>query len=189
VAIDLVRRGATVVAASDSDGGVFSGDGLDVARAIQAHDSGGISGYDGKHEPIDNEQLLALDVDVLIPAALEGQIHAGNARDVQAALLVEGANGPVTPAAEVLLEERGVVVVPDILANAGGVTVSYFEWVQNAQRMRWTKEAVRSQLESVMNQALDEVVRVAAEASVPYRLAAFMVALKRVARATELRGL
>jgi glutamate dehydrogenase (NAD(P)+) len=128
-------------------------------------------------------------VDVLIPAALEGQIYAGNARDVQAALLVEGANGPVTPAAEVLLEERGVVVVPDILANAGGVTVSYFEWVQNAQRMRWTKEAVRSQLESVMNQALDEVVRVAAEASVPYRLAAFMVALKRVARATELRGL
>jgi glutamate dehydrogenase (NAD(P)+) len=185
----LVRRGAVVVAASDASGGIFAGDGLDVERAARAHDAGSIAGYDGAYEPLTNAELLALDVDVLIPAALEGQIHGGNARSVRAGLVVEGANAPTTPAADVLLEERGVVVVPDILANAGGVTVSYFEWAQNAQNARWNKERVRSELESVMNLALDEVVRVAAEARVPYRLAAFMVALGRVARATELRGL
>jgi glutamate dehydrogenase (NAD(P)+) len=186
---DLVRRGALVVALSDSRGAVFSGEGLDVERAVRAHDGGGVLGYDGPHESLSHAELLALDVDVLIPAALEGQIHGGNARGVRAALVVEAANAPITPAADVLLEERGVVVVPDILANAGGVTVSYFEWAQNAQNVRWTKERVRSQLESVMNLALDEVVRVASEARVAYRLAAFMVALGRVARATELRGL
>jgi glutamate dehydrogenase (NAD(P)+) len=185
----LVRRGATVVAVSDAHGGVFAGEGLDVERAVRAHDEGRVSGYDGPHQSLSNAELLALDVDVLIPAALEGQIHGGNARGVRAALIVEAANAPTTPAADVLLEERGVVVVPDILANAGGVTVSYFEWAQNAQNARWTKERVRSELESVMNQALDEVVRVAGEARVAYRLAAFMVALGRVARATELRGL
>jgi glutamate dehydrogenase (NAD(P)+) len=188
-AVDLVRRGAQVVAASDSKGGVFLGDGLDLRRLARAHESGGVAAYDAPHEAISNDQLLVLDVDVLIPAALEAQIHGGNAREVRAKLVVEAANAPTTPTADVLLEEQGVVVVPDILANAGGVTVSYFEWVQNAQNMRWTPERVRSELESVMNLALDEVVRVAAEASVPYRLAAYMVALRRVARATELRGL
>ena len=188
-ALDLSRRGARVVAASDVHGGVFHGDGLDPERLLRARDGGSLAAYEGPHERVDNAQLLALDVDLLVPAALEGVIHGGNAREVRAPLIVEGANAPTTPTADLLLEERGVVVVPDILANAGGVTVSYFEWVQNAQNMRWEGEKVRSELERVMNRALDDVMRTSAEARVPYRLAAYMVALRRVARATELRGL
>jgi glutamate dehydrogenase (NAD(P)+) len=188
-ALDLARRGARVVAVSDVQGGIFHGDGLDLGAALSARDAGGLAGYDGPHETVSNAELLSLDVDVLVPAALEGVINATNAGDVRARLIVEGANAPTTPAADLLLEERGVRVVPDILANAGGVTVSYFEWVQNAQNMRWQRERVRSELEVVMNRALDEVVRVAEEAEVAYRLAAFMVALRRVARATDLRGL
>jgi len=189
-ALDLSRRGARVVAISDVHGGIYSGDGIDLERAVLAARGGGsVVGYDGAHERISNEQLLALDVDVLVPAALEGVIHGRNAAEVRASLIVEGANGPTTPAADRILEERGVVIVPDILANAGGVTVSYFEWVQNSQNMRWEGDRVREELERVMNKAFDEVAAVARDEGVSYRLAAFMLAVRRVARASELRGL
>jgi glutamate dehydrogenase (NAD(P)+) len=138
---------------------------------------------------VTNEQLLRLDVDVLLPAALGGVLTSANAKEVRAGLVVEGANGPTSPAAERILTERGIPVLPDILANAGGVTASYFEWVQNAQRFRWTGERVRDELHRTLNSAFDDVRSVAQEEKVGYRLAAFMLAVGRVARAAELRGL
>lgn len=189
-ALDLVHRGAKVVGASDALGGVFHGDGLDVAALRDAvREDGSVVAYGGPHESIDNATLLTLDVDVLVPAALGGVLTSENARDVRARLIVEGANGPTTPAADEVLEDRGVVVLPDILANAGGVTVSYFEWVQNSQRFRWRPERIREELERVLLAAYDHVTRTAEDAGVSYRLAAFMVGVSRVARAAELRGL
>ena len=189
-AVDLDRRGARIVAASDVGGGVFSGDGLDVDGLLAAVVSeGSVIAYAGAHEPVTNEQLLRLDVDVLLPAALGGVLTAANAAEVQAGLVVEGANGPTTPAAERILTERGIPVLPDILANAGGVTASYFEWVQNAQRLRWTGERVREELHRTLNTAFDDVWAVALSEKVGYRLAAFILAVGRVARAAELRGL
>lgn len=186
---DLARRGCRIVAVSDSRGAVFNGDGLDVERALAAtRGDEGVAAYECPHEEITHEELLGLDVDVVIPAALEGAIHGGNAACVKAPLVVEGANGPTTPSADRVLDERGVIVVPDILANAGGVTVSYFEWVQNAQNMSWEAEQVRGGLEKILRRAFDEVAVMAEEAKVTYRIAAFMLALRRVARASELRG-
>ncbi|HZD04244.1 MAG TPA: Glu/Leu/Phe/Val dehydrogenase dimerization domain-containing protein, partial [Longimicrobiales bacterium] len=189
-ALELSRRGARVVAVSDVEGGVFSGDGLDVEglrAAVQSE--GSVVAWDGPHEPVSNAALLALDVDVLVPAALGGVLTSENAGEIRARMVVEGANGPTTPGAARILEERGVPVVPDILANAGGVTVSYFEWVQNAQHFRWSRERVREELDRTLNRAFDEVRAIVDEQGVPYRLAAFMLAVRRVARATELRGL
>jgi glutamate dehydrogenase (NAD(P)+) len=190
VALDLDRRGALVVAASDVHGAVFSGDGLDVARLHEAVSSdGSVVAYDGVHEAVTNEQLLALEVDVLLPAALGGVLTSANAHDVRAAFIVEGANGPTTPAAERILEDRGIPILPDILANAGGVTASYLEWVQNAQHFRWSAARVRKELDETLNEAFDDVRSARDEAGVGYRLAAFMLAVRRVARAAELRGL
>jgi glutamate dehydrogenase (NAD(P)+) len=189
-ALDLSRRGAVVVAASDVHGAVFSGDGLDVARLCEAVSSdGSVVAYDGAHEAVTNEQLLTLEVDVLLPAALGGVLTSANAKAVKAALVVEGANGPTTPAAERILEDRGIPVLPDILANAGGVTASYFEWVQNAQHFRWSAQRVREELHDTLNAAFDDVCSMREQAGVGYRLAAFMLAVRRVARAAELRGL
>lgn len=189
-ALDLSRRGARVVAASDVRGGVFSGTGLDVERLREAVASdGSVVAYDGPHESVTNEELLALEVDVLMPAALGGILTSANAHDVKAAVVVEGANGPTTPAAERILKERGIPVLPDILANAGGVTASYFEWVQNAQHFRWAARRVREELHQTLNAAFDDVRSVCQEAHVGYRLAAFMLAVRRVARTAEMRGL
>ncbi len=189
-ALDLARRGATIVAASDVEGGVFAGAGLDVAELVRAvRDEGSVVRQDGPGESLTNEELLALDVDVLVPAALGGVITSENARDVRADLIVEGANGPTTPAADQILRERGVAVLPDILANAGGVTVSYFEWVQNSQRFRWTAERVADELERILLAAFEAVASRAEGGGVPYRIAAFEIAVERVARATELRGI
>ena len=189
-ALDLAGRGARVVAVSDVDGAIHAGDGLDLeAVRDAAEEDGSVVGYGGAHERLSNEELLALDVDVLVPAALDGVLHGGNARDVKAALVVEGANNPTTPLADRILDERGVVVLPDILANAGGVTVSYFEWVQNRQSMAWQEADVKGHLERLLSRAYDEVVSTAEEHGVSRRLAAFMVGVRRVARASELRGL
>ncbi|HSR40753.1 MAG TPA: Glu/Leu/Phe/Val dehydrogenase [Longimicrobiales bacterium] len=189
-ALALTRLGARVVAASDVEGGIFSGDGLDVDRAVAVTgEEGTVTAYDGGHEPLTNEELLALEVDVLVPAALGGVLTGENAWDVRAGMVAEGANGPTTPKAGAILEERGIPVIPDILANAGGVTVSYFEWVQNSQRDRWSAAEVRDRLEAQLLDAFDRVVGQAREAGVSYRLAAYMVALGQVARAAELRGL
>ncbi len=189
-ALALSARGARIVAVSDVKGGICQGDGLDVEGCVRAVDeAGSVVDYDGPHDEISNAELLAMEADVLVPAALGGVLTGENAGEVKAGLIVEGANGPTTPAAEQILEERGVRQLPDILANAGGVTVSYFEWVQNAQNTSWDRERVRGELEEVMLRAFDDVSEQAREAEVSPRLAAFMVAVRRVARAAELRGL
>ena len=184
----LAAAGARVVAVSDVTGGIFHGDGLDVAELMRAAATkAGIHAVAGV-EKISNADLLALDVDVLMPAALENAIDGRNAAAVRARLIVEGANAPVSAEADAALEERGVPIVPDILANAGGVTVSYFEWAQNTQRVRWTAERVDEMLQTTMRTAFADVARQADEAAVPLRTGAFMLALRRVAEATELRG-
>lgn len=184
----LARAGARVVAVNDVHGGAFRGDGLDLdTLRTHAAEAGTVVGADGT-ETIANADLLTLDVDVLIPAALGGVIHEHNADDVRARVIVEGANAPVTPAADLVLSQKGVAVVPDILANAGGVTVSYFEWVQNLQRFRWSAERVDEELLRILARAYDQVRAAAGEHDTSLRIAAFIVAIRRVAEATRLRG-
>jgi glutamate dehydrogenase (NAD(P)+) len=182
------ERGGRLVAVTDVGGGVANPDGLDPA-ALKAHlqASGSIAGA-ANTEPIDNATLLGLDVDLLVLAALEGQITAENAGDVRARVIAEGANGPVTPDADPLLAERGVVTVPDILCNAGGVIVSYFEWVQNLQSFAWTEEQVIERLQRVLDRAYDEVARVRDAEGIDPRLAAHAIAVARVAEAQQIRG-
>ncbi|MEN8375969.1 MAG: Glu/Leu/Phe/Val dehydrogenase dimerization domain-containing protein [Gemmatimonadota bacterium] len=184
----LADMGARVVAVSDVEGAAYAPKGLDVVAAGDAaRASGSVVATPGV-EPIGNDDLLALDVDVLVPAALGHVIHAGNAGAVRARLIVEGANAPVTPAADEILAERGVTVVPDILANAGGVTVSYFEWVQNLQQFRWDADRVDEELLATLERAYRTVREVAEAKDVSLRTAAFVLAIRRVAAATELRG-
>jgi glutamate dehydrogenase (NAD(P)+) len=185
----LRELGARVVSVRDGAGDALFGDGLDVdaaRRAVEAE--GSVTALQGA-EPISNDELLALDVDILVPAALGSVIHGGNASDVRAGLIIEGANAPVTPAADALLFEQGVTVVPDILANAGGVTVSYFEWVQNLQQFRWNAERVDEELRQVLATAYGAVHQLAREYGVPLRQAAFMLAIRRVAEAMRMRGI
>ncbi|MFW6079906.1 MAG: Glu/Leu/Phe/Val family dehydrogenase, partial [Gemmatimonadota bacterium] len=185
----LEDAGARIVAVSDIGGGIFDGDGLDVEAVAEVCDAEGtVTAYDGAAESIANAELLALDVDILVPAALGGVIHEGNADDIRATMVVEAANAPVTPAADRRLHERGVAVLPDILANAGGVTVSYFEWVQNLQQFRWSAARVDEELRATLDRAYDTVREIARGEDVPMRSAAFMLAARRVARAMEMRG-
>ena len=185
----LSEMGARVVAVSDVQGGIFKGNGLDVDRLdVLIEEGESVVAYEDGAEQISNDDLITLDVDILVPAALGGVIHRWNARHVQAKLVVEGANAPTTPAADALLEERGVTVLPDILANAGGVTVSYFEWVQNLQQFRWTAEKVDDELTTIMRNAYKSVRDRAVERRVSMRTAAFMVAIERVAKAVQVRG-
>ncbi len=182
------QRGGRLVAITDVGGGVANPDGLDPA-ALTAHlrETGSIAGAPNT-EPIDNEALLAMDVDLLVLAALEGQIHGRNADRVRARVIAEGANGPVTPDADPILRERGVVSVPDILCNSGGVIVSYFEWVQNLQSFAWPSERVAQQLERVIGHAADEVAAFRQRHGVDARLAAQAIAVARVAEASQIRG-
>ncbi|MFD1599732.1 Glu/Leu/Phe/Val family dehydrogenase [Halobellus rarus] len=173
--------GATVVAVSDSSGGIYDSDGLD-ARAVKSfkNETGTVTGYDDAEE-LTNDELLALDVDLLVPAALENAIDGDLAEDVSADVIVEAANGPLTPRADDVLTERDVHVVPDILANAGGVTVSYFEWVQNRQRFSWTEARVNDELEAVITDAFDDLVAAYETNDLPnFRTAAYVVATRRV---------
>jgi glutamate dehydrogenase (NAD(P)+) len=185
----LAGMGARVVAVTDIGGGVQNPDGLDVVQ-LKRHleETGSIAGAP-RTRPIDNVELLAMDVDVLVLAALEGQLTGDNAADVRARIVAEGANGPTTPEADALLNERGVLVIPDILCNAGGVIVSYFEWVQNLQSYHWKPEDVAERLKGVMTDAFDEVWNVHRERSIDMRLAALSIAVGRVALAQRLRGL
>jgi glutamate dehydrogenase (NAD(P)+) len=185
----LRRAGARVVAITDVAGGVQNPDGLDVpflTRYLQEH--GTVAGAPGTR-PIDNEELFALDVDVLVLAALEGQITADNAGRVRARILAEAANGPVTPDADGILAANGVVVLPDILCNAGGVIVSYFEWAQNRAALAWTLEEVNDRLRRQILAAAEAVWQRAADDGIAPRLAAHAIAIERVAEATRLRGL
>jgi len=173
--------GATVVAVSDSSGAIYDPDGLD-AVAVKEHknETGSVTGY-GDVEEMTNDDLLTLDVDLLVPAALENAIDADLAADVDADIIVEAANGPLTPDADDILAERDVLVVPDILANAGGVTVSYFEWVQNRQRFSWTEERVNDELEAVITSAFDDLVDAYESYELPnFRVAAYVVAIQRI---------
>ena len=182
------ERGGRLVAITDVGGGVANPAGLDPV-ALKAHlrETGSIAGAPGT-DPIDNETLLALDVDLLVLAALEGQITAENAGRVRARVIAEGANGPVTPDADPILAERGVVTVPDILCNAGGVIVSYFEWVQNLQSFAWPADQVAERLEQVIGRAYDEVAEVRRREGIDARLAAHLIAVGRVAEAQGIRG-
>jgi len=188
-ALLMREAGFRVCAVSDVDGGIYSPGGLDV-RAVLDHraQTGHVSGFPGTRA-VSNEELLELPVDMLVPAALENQITARNAGRIQASIVVEGANGPTTPDADHILEQRGIVVVPDILANAGGVTVSYFEWVQDIQSFFWEEGEINQKLERVMTKAFAQTCAQADLHKVSLRLGAYLVAVKRVADATAVRGI
>ncbi len=183
------ETGAKIVAVSDSKGGIFSPEGLDVekVKAFKA-ENGTVVGYPGA-EKITNEELLELDVDILVLAALENAITEKNANNIKAKVLLEGANGPITVDACSILENKGIVVVPDILANAGGVTVSYFEWVQDLQSYFWDLEQIREALEKKMRKAFSEVMEAKNKYNVDMRTAAYIVAIDRVAFAVQKRGI
>jgi glutamate dehydrogenase (NAD(P)+) len=185
----IAEDGATVVAISDSRVALYNPKGIDVPAAF-AHkrDTGLLDGLKGA-DRITNEELLLLDCDVLVPCALEQVITAANADRVKAKLIVEGANGPVTPAADSILEEKGVLVLPDILANAGGVIVSYFEWVQGLQEYFWKEAEVNAKLNDIMSRAFEETWSTMQSRNVPMRLAAYGLAVQRVAEATTTRGI
>lgn len=188
----LAGMGCKVVAVSDISGGFYNPDGLDVEGLIRYVTNSPrhlLEGYGGEAEPISNEDLLYLQVDVLIPAAMEDQITAANVDRIRAKAVVEGANGPITPEADHALVDRGVLVVPDILANAGGVVVSYFEWVQNLNNYYWDLETVRKRLEEVMVRSFDEVWNLSSSHNVDLRTGAYMLGIGRVAEALEIRGI
>ena len=180
--------GAKVVAVSDSRGGVFHGDGLDLALVTRhKQETGSVIGTP-RTRPVSNDELLELDCDILIPAALEGVITEANAARIHARIIAEAANGPTNPAADDILRERGIMVIPDILCNAGGVTVSYFEWVQDREEFFWSIDEINARLRRVMVRSFDDVHRTASEHDIDMRLAAYMLAVSRVAEATLTRG-
>ena len=184
------EAGYRVVAISDSRGGVYNSSGLDRSVLAEHVKVGGrISNCDVAGDLISNDQLLSLNVDVLAPSAIEGQIHGENVSSVRARLVVEGANGPLTPEADKELWDRGIAVIPDILANAGGVTVSYFEWVQGLQQFFWTGDQIAERLSTHMRQAVASVWDLSVANSGSLRDAAYHVAIRRVAEATRLRGI
>lgn len=175
----LNEMGANIVAVTDITGGVYSEEGLDIQALIShVQEKGGVRGFPGKS--ITNEELFALPLDILIPAALEGVIHEDNAESVKARFIVEGANGPTTPEADNILNAKDKIVVPDILANAGGVLVSYFEWVQSKQGFYWDEEEVREKMEKKLVRATKEVFNTAREYNTDLRTGAFILALKRI---------
>jgi glutamate dehydrogenase (NAD(P)+) len=181
--------GCVVVAVSDVSGGVYNPRGLSpVGLAAYHGDTGSVVGFEGG-TPITNEELLEIDCDVLIPAALEGQLTEENAERVKAEIVIEAANGPTTPEADAILEDRGILAVPDILANSGGVTVSYFEWVQDLQAYFWDEDEVNMKLRRIMERAYVDVLAIAEERKVPMRLAATILGVTRVAEAHVTRGL
>ena len=191
VAAHLHDAGCNVVAVSDVAGGTYNARGLNpqaLLRYKRETGSGTVSTFPGA-DRISNDELLALDVDVLVPAALEGVIRADNVEDVQADIVLEAANGPTTPAADKVLDDRGCLVVPDVLANAGGVTVSYFEWVQDLQAWFWSEEEVSSRMRQVMERAWGEVSALAQERDLSLRQAAQVIGVGRVAEAHRTRGL
>ena len=185
----LHEAGARVVAVSDQRGGIRNPEGLDIPKLLEhARRAKTVVGFPGA-DSISNPELLVSDVDVLIPAALGGVLTKENANDVRARYLVEAANAPTTPEADEILTRRGIQILPDVYANAGGVTVSYFEWTQNIQQFTWEEAKIAAELKRYMSEAYATLSRVARERRVPLRTAAFIVAIGRVGRATVLRGL
>jgi len=185
----IADEGATVVAVSDSTGGISAPGGLDVNRVIAwKKEHGTVQGFPGSTD-VSNAEVLEVDCDILIPAALENQITARNAGNVKARLVAEAANGPTTPEADEILYKNGTFMIPDILCNAGGVTVSYFEWVQDLNRDHWSESVVNAKLKEIMVKAFGETLAVAGTEECNMRTAAYLLAVKRVADAMTLRGL
>jgi len=185
----VAQDGATVVAISDSAGGVHNPSGIDIEAAIaRKRETGSIGGLPGT-DPISNDDLLLLDVDVLAPCALEQVITKSNADRITARIVVEGANGPLTPAADEILEQNGVLILPDILANAGGVIVSYFEWVQGLQEYFWREDEVNAKLNDIVTRAFNETWALHESKGIAMRLASYGLAVQRVAEATITRGI
>jgi glutamate dehydrogenase (NAD(P)+) len=183
------EAGARVLGVSDITGGIYNAAGLDIPGVIEHYER--TRSFEGLSdvEPIGNAELLELDTDILIPAANENQIRSKNAPNIKAKIIVEGANGPTTQRADVILNQRGVLVVPDILANAGGVTVSYFEWVQDRAGFFWRESEVNERLEDIMVQSFRDVAAMAQKYAVSFRIAAYMLGISRVAHDTSVRGL
>jgi glutamate dehydrogenase (NAD(P)+) len=185
----IEQQGLKILAVSDVTGGYYNPNGINIQEAIAyslAHGNQ-LLGYTGA-DPISNHELLELDVDVLVPAAMEDQITGHNAARIKAKLIVEGANGPVAASADEILNRNGVMVVPDILANAGGVTVSYFEWVQNRLGYFWTEERVNRRADRNMKEAFEHVYQTSMLHNCSLRIAAYIVAIDKVAQVTQLRG-
>ncbi len=183
------EAGAKIIAVSDIQGGIVSRDGIDLTALLAHYERNrSFNGFGGV-EPVSNSALLELDCDILIPAANENQIRAKNAGNIKAKIIVEGANGPTTQRADEILNEKGILVVPDILANAGGVTVSYFEWVQDRAGFFWRESEVNERLEDIMVQSFRDVATMAEKYGVSHRIAAYMLGISRVAHDTMVRGL
>ena len=184
----LNEMGSKIIAVSDVNGGLYDPDGLDITSLIDYNNKNGtIKGF-SQGDSVSNEDILNIECDFLIPAALGGVIHKMNVEKLNCRVIIEAANGPVTPPADDILFKKGVYVIPDILTNAGGVTVSYFEWVQNLQQFQWTEEEVNDKLENKMVAAFNEVSSMMKSKKTSMRMAAFAVAIDRVAKSFELRG-
>jgi glutamate dehydrogenase (NAD(P)+) len=185
----ISEEGSTVVAVSDSTGGISNPDGLDIHRVIAwKKEHGTVQGFPGSTD-ITNAEVLEVDCDILIPAALENQITARNAGNVKAKIVAEAANGPTTPEADQIMFKDWKFMIPDILCNAGGVTVSYFEWVQDLNRDHWSEQVVNAKLKEIMVKAFQETLAIARRDQVDMRTAAYLLAVQRVADATSMRGL
>jgi len=186
----LAEAECKIIAVSDSSGGYYREGGLDIAKALRYTIEHGrlLKGFPDA-DAITNEQLLELDVDVLIPAAIGGAITVDNVRRIKAPVIIEAANGPILPGADDVLDKEGRIVLPDILANAGGVTVSYFEWAQNRQFYRWNLDRVRQELDKTLSTAFEETWELARDRKVSLRTAAFMLGIDRVSRAATLGGI
>lgn len=189
-ALLMYEQGARIVAISDVTGAYYNENGIDIPAAIaySADNKGSLEGFPDA-EVISNQELLELDVDVLIPAAKEDQINRYNAANIRAKIIAEGANGPVTASADPILDEKGILVIPDILANAGGVTVSYFEWVQDRQGYFWTEERVNRRLTRMMREAFNLIFGVKEQYNITLRQAAYVYAIDKVAKTLEMRGI
>jgi glutamate dehydrogenase/leucine dehydrogenase len=185
----MQELGATMVGVSDASGAIAAEGGIDAEElAEHVRDGGNVGDFDGSAGEIDPDDLLGVECDVFIPAALGGMIHKENADRLACRMMVEGANSPTTPAADAILNDKGVMIVPDVLANAGGVVVSYFEWVQNLQHFRWSEEQVNDRLGEIMRRAFREVAERAQENDTPMRPAAYELGIERVVEAASTRG-
>lgn len=185
----LHQAGYKIVGVSDVHGGIYNPKGIDIPRLFAyLSEMGKVEGFTGS-TPVNNKDLLELPCDLLIPAALGGQITEENANKLNCKIVVEGANGPTTPEADLMLHERGIIVIPDILANAGGVTVSYFEWVQGMMHLFWSEDEVNQRLEQIMGRACDQVLELATKSKLSVRMAALRIGVSRIAEAKRLRGL
>jgi glutamate dehydrogenase (NAD(P)+) len=184
----LAEQGCKVIAVSDSNGACYNEGGIELDEVVREKELNGRL-RQKVCEFISNDELLELPVTVLVPAALENQIHRGNANRIKAKVICEGANGPTTPEADEILHDKGVFLIPDILANAGGVTVSYFEWVQDLQEFFWDEHDINERLQRIMLRAFDNVLRVSQEKKVMMRTAAYVLAIDKVAQATTIRGI